>query len=94
MQTVVGRFAPQFSGYQQQDSHELLAFLLDGLHEDLNLVLKKPYVDMSLKTEGREEKVCLVGVVSLLHRSYKKFVWWVWLIYYLFFTFPLFTQPF
>ncbi|CAI8056970.1 Ubiquitin carboxyl-terminal hydrolase 4 [Geodia barretti] len=54
--TVVGRFAPQFSGYQQQDSHELLAFLLDGLHEDLNLVLKKPYVDMSVKTEGREEK--------------------------------------
>ena len=31
----VGRFAPQFSGYQQQDSQELLAFLLDGLHEDL-----------------------------------------------------------
>ncbi|KAG9335217.1 hypothetical protein JZ751_005572, partial [Albula glossodonta] len=27
--TQVGRFAPQFSGYQQQDSHELLAFLLD-----------------------------------------------------------------
>ncbi len=26
-------FAPQFSGYSQQDSHELLSFLLDGLHE-------------------------------------------------------------
>ncbi len=33
---VVGKFAPQFSGYQQHDSQELLAFLLDGLHEDLN----------------------------------------------------------
>jgi uncharacterized UBP type Zn finger protein len=31
-QIAVGRFAPQFSGYQQQDSQELLAFLLDGLH--------------------------------------------------------------
>ena len=30
---AVGRFAPQFSGYQQQDSQELLTFLLDGLHE-------------------------------------------------------------
>ncbi|KAF5338375.1 hypothetical protein D9611_012466 [Ephemerocybe angulata] len=39
------RFAPQFSGYQQHDSQELVAFLLDGLHEDLNRVIKKPYVE-------------------------------------------------
>ncbi|KAI0032314.1 hypothetical protein K488DRAFT_12425, partial [Vararia minispora EC-137] len=42
---VLARFAPQFSGYQQHDSQELVAFLLDGLHEDLNRVLKKPYVE-------------------------------------------------
>ncbi|KAI9480364.1 MAG: hypothetical protein EXX96DRAFT_562325 [Benjaminiella poitrasii] len=30
------RFAPQFSGTDQQDSQEFLVFLLDGLHEDLN----------------------------------------------------------
>lgn len=41
----LARFAPQFSGYQQHDSQELVAFLLDGLHEDLNRVLKKPYVE-------------------------------------------------
>ncbi|XP_056001735.1 ubiquitin carboxyl-terminal hydrolase 15-like [Ostrea edulis] len=41
----VGKFAPQFSGYQQQDSQELLAFLLDGLHEDLNRIKKKPYIE-------------------------------------------------
>ena len=39
------RFAPQFSGYQQHDSQEFVAFLLDGLHEDLNRVHKKPYVE-------------------------------------------------
>jgi ubiquitin C-terminal hydrolase len=39
------RFAPQFSGYQQHDSQELVAFLLDGLHEDLNRIIKKPYVE-------------------------------------------------
>lgn len=39
---AVSRFAPQFSGYGQQDSQELLAFLLDGTHEDLNRILKKP----------------------------------------------------
>ncbi|KAL6571157.1 Ubiquitin carboxyl-terminal hydrolase 9 [Orobanche hederae] len=39
-------FAPQFSGYNQHDSQELLAFLLDGLHEDLNCVKRKPYIEM------------------------------------------------
>lgn len=42
---VLQKFAPQFGGYQQHDSQELVAFLLDGLHEDLNRVLKKPYVE-------------------------------------------------
>lgn len=55
-QTQVGRFAPQFSGYQQQDSQELLAFLLDGLHEDLNRVKKKPYVALS-DADGRPDEV-------------------------------------
>nr|VDC87119.1 unnamed protein product [Brassica oleracea] len=41
----LGRFAPQFSGFNQHDSQELLAFLLDGLHEDLNRVKNKPYVE-------------------------------------------------
>lgn len=30
------KFAPRFAGYEHQDAHELLAVLLDGLHEDLN----------------------------------------------------------
>ncbi|XP_010420992.1 PREDICTED: ubiquitin carboxyl-terminal hydrolase 8 [Camelina sativa] len=41
----LARFAPQFSGFNQHDSQELLAFLLDGLHEDLNRVRNKPYVE-------------------------------------------------
>lgn len=39
---ALSRFAPQFSGYGQQDTQELLAFLLDGVHEDLNRIKKKP----------------------------------------------------
>ncbi|KAM9409777.1 ubiquitin carboxyl-terminal hydrolase 4 isoform 2-T2 [Pholidichthys leucotaenia] len=54
--TQVGRFAPQFSGYQQQDSQELLAFLLDGLHEDLNRVKKKPYLALR-DAEGRQDEI-------------------------------------
>lgn len=42
LKKVVSKHAPRFSGYAQHDSHELLAFLLDGLHEDLNRIKDKP----------------------------------------------------
>ncbi|KAI9141081.1 hypothetical protein BKA69DRAFT_1038720 [Paraphysoderma sedebokerense] len=53
---VISRFAPQFTGYSQHDSQELLAFLLDGLHEDLNRILKKPYVEIP-DSNGRPDEV-------------------------------------
>ncbi|XP_069839566.1 ubiquitin carboxyl-terminal hydrolase 8 [Dendropsophus ebraccatus] len=33
---TIGKIHDQFAGYTQQDSQELLLFLMDGLHEDLN----------------------------------------------------------
>jgi len=39
---AVNRFAPRFSGYNQEDSQEFLRYLLEGLHEDVNRVLTKP----------------------------------------------------
>jgi ubiquitin carboxyl-terminal hydrolase 8 len=39
------QFAPQFEGSEQQDSQEMLAYLLDGIHEDLNRVKKRPYIE-------------------------------------------------
>ncbi|KAK3218020.1 hypothetical protein Dsin_011990 [Dipteronia sinensis] len=51
----LARFAPQFSGYNQHDSQELLAFLLDGLHEDLNRVRDKPYIK-SRDADGRPDE--------------------------------------
>ena len=53
---AVGRFAPSFSGYAQQDSQELLTFLLDGLHEDLNRIKKKPYIEIK-DSNGRPDEV-------------------------------------
>jgi len=40
----LANFAPHFAGTQQHDAHEFISFLLDGLHEDLNRVKKKPAV--------------------------------------------------
>ncbi|KAL0331584.1 UNVERIFIED_CONTAM: Ubiquitin carboxyl-terminal hydrolase 10 [Sesamum angustifolium] len=51
----LARFAPQFSGYNQHDSQELLAFLLDGLHEDLNRVKQKPYIETK-DSDGRPDE--------------------------------------
>lgn len=51
----LAHFAPQFSGFNQHDSQELLAFLLDGLHEDLNRVKCKPYVEAK-DAEGRKDE--------------------------------------
>ncbi|XP_053173050.1 ubiquitin carboxyl-terminal hydrolase 11 [Scomber japonicus] len=52
--TKVGHFASQFLGYQQHDSQELLSFLLDGLHEDLNRVKNKEYIELR-DAEGRPD---------------------------------------
>ncbi|RWW70505.1 hypothetical protein BHE74_00021804 [Ensete ventricosum] len=53
----LARFAPQFSGFNQHDSQELLAFLLDGLHEDLNRVKHKPYVEAKDASGRPDEEV-------------------------------------
>ncbi|KAL6593371.1 hypothetical protein ACP70R_049026 [Stipagrostis hirtigluma subsp. patula] len=51
----LSRFASQFSGFNQHDSQELLAFLLDGLHEDLNRVKHRPYI-RSNDADGRSDE--------------------------------------
>lgn len=57
MNSVIGRFAPRFGGYSQQDSQEFLGFLLDGLHEDLNRVKNKPYTETPDETGERPDKI-------------------------------------
>ncbi|KAH0926393.1 hypothetical protein HID58_018649 [Brassica napus] len=52
--TKLDRFAPQFSGYNQHDCQEVLSFLLDGLHEDLNKVKQKTYTE-SKDSDGRPD---------------------------------------
>ncbi|CAB9499136.1 Putative ubiquitin carboxyl-terminal hydrolase 11 [Seminavis robusta] len=46
LKRAIALFAPRFAGCLQHDSQEFLAYLLDGLHEDLNRIRKAPYVEM------------------------------------------------
>lgn len=64
---VIGHYNSMFSGYHQQDSQEFLAFLLDGLHEDLNRIIKKPItenVELDENDAANIEKVKELAVTS------------------------------
>jgi len=65
---VIGRYAPSFSGYGQQDSQEFLGFLLDGLQEDLSRIKKKPYIE---KPDSTDE---MIGNPALIKEMANK-VW-------------------
>ena len=47
----IGNHNSMFKGFQQHDSNELIQFLLDQLHEDLNRIEKKPYIEMPTDKE-------------------------------------------
>lgn len=42
---VLAKFNPQFTGSDQHDAQELLAFVLSSLSEDLNRIMTKPYTE-------------------------------------------------
>ncbi|KAK7077081.1 Ubiquitin carboxyl-terminal hydrolase 19 [Halocaridina rubra] len=44
LKSMMSMKANQFSGFAQHDAQEFMVELLDGLHEDLNRVRKKPYI--------------------------------------------------
>ncbi|WVQ94936.1 hypothetical protein IAU59_002024 [Kwoniella sp. CBS 9459] len=59
---TTSRFAPQFAGYGQHDTQEFIAFLLDGLHEDLNRIHKKPYIEKpDWKAGGGDKELAELG---------------------------------
>lgn len=69
---TIGRYGPSFSGYGQQDSQEFLLFLLDGLQEDLNRILKKPYIEKPDSTDEMvHNKSALKGFADRCWEIYK-----------------------
>ncbi|XP_038627846.1 ubiquitin carboxyl-terminal hydrolase 19 isoform X4 [Tachyglossus aculeatus] len=56
LKAIVAGKASQFTGYAQHDAQEFMAFLLDGLHEDLNRIQNKPYTE-TVDSDGRPDEV-------------------------------------
>lgn len=57
LKQVVGETNTMFAGYNQHDSQEFLNHLLDSMHEDLNRVKKKPYVETQESNNRPDEIV-------------------------------------
>ena len=53
---TVGKFAEQFSGYDQHDTQEFATYLLDALHEDTNRITKKPYIEKPEQGEDESDE--------------------------------------
>ncbi|CAN0276785.1 unnamed protein product, partial [Laminaria digitata] len=78
--------AQQFLGYEQHDSQEFLAYLLDGIHEDVNRVREKPFVEKVRPSSGEGDEVAAQRawkahlrrndsfVVDTMHGQYKSVV--------------------
>ncbi len=48
---------PQFSGFLQQDSHEFLSIFLESLHEELNRITNKPYIELKERQKDEDDNM-------------------------------------
>ena len=48
---------PQFNGFLQQDSHEFLSIFLESLHEELNRITNKPYVELKERQNDEDDNM-------------------------------------
>ena len=51
-----GKMYNAFNNSRQQDTQEFISYLLDSLHEDLNKVLKKPYIETKDLSENLSDE--------------------------------------
>lgn len=55
LKNMISKWEPHFEGNDQHDSQELLSFLLDGLHEDLNCIsINKPYGEINISDDSSD----------------------------------------
>ena len=82
---VAGKFQSTFMGNAQQDSQELISTILDALHEDLNRVHAKPYVELKSTSDPNDNSISAESwynhlarnqsiIVDLMHGQFKSLV--------------------
>ena len=69
-QERVGNYHPTFKGNEQQDSQEFLGFLLDSMHEDLNVARRQPHP--RIKEVGEEDEERLPDEI-LMEKSWERY---------------------
>ena len=57
LKRAIAMFAPRFVGCSQHDAQEFLAYLLDGLHEDLNRIRCAPYLELPDVNENSDMEI-------------------------------------
>ena len=77
------QYEKKYSGYGQHDSNEFLIFLLDRLHEDLNRISDKQYIEIKEKKENESDSQAALRwwkchlkredsiIVNLFHGQFK-----------------------
>lgn len=66
---VIGEFATRFAGWGQQDSHELITFMLDGIHEDLNRCRNKPQIETVTGDGTNDEQTAKIAWENHMKRN-------------------------
>ena len=61
---IISEIKPQFAGYLQHDSQELLSSILEVLHEDLNRITAKPSTE-AVMGNGRPDEEVAVEAMSV-----------------------------
>eukprot|EP00050_Salpingoeca_kvevrii_P018087 m.70605 g.70605 ORF g.70605 m.70605 type:complete len:1076 (+) comp7888_c0_seq2:101-3328(+) len=61
LRRVVGTIKPDFAGPTQHDAHEMLQLAVDTLHEDLNRVRKKPYIELPDTTDKPDAEAASIA---------------------------------
>ncbi|KAJ3040288.1 ubiquitin-specific protease doa4 [Rhizophlyctis rosea] len=75
----VGDHHPSFRGNEQQDSQEFLAFVLDSMHEDLNVARKSSGKIKEIKANGEEDEEMIPDEI-LMDTSWSRYTQLNWSI--------------
>ncbi|XP_013408956.1 ubiquitin carboxyl-terminal hydrolase 19 [Lingula anatina] len=73
LKNLIAMKASQFTGFAQHDAQEFMAFLLDGLHEDLNRVRDKPYTE-TVEDKGRPDEVVAAEAWEVYQKRNNSFI--------------------